>query len=88
MTFTINLPAATVEKLHAQAASSGKDVDTFVREAVEVKLAIAGHSFRDIMAPVHNDFRKSGMSEDELNALISEAVTEARVTRKTTRNQP
>jgi hypothetical protein len=87
MTLTINLPTATIEKLRAEAAASGKDVDTLVREAVEVKLAVSGRSFRDIMAPVHQDFRKSGMSEDELDTLVDEAMADARAARKTSRKQ-
>jgi hypothetical protein len=87
MTITINLPPATVEKLEAQAAASGKDVETFVREAVEVKLAISGRSFREIMGPVHEDFRKSGMTEEELAALVDQAVADARTARHAARNQ-
>jgi hypothetical protein len=82
MTLTINLPPATIEKLQAEAAASGKDVDTFIREALEVKLAIAGRSFRDIMAPVHEDFQKSGMTDEELDDLVDDAVADARATRK------
>jgi hypothetical protein len=88
MTITLNLPPATVEKLKAQAAASGKDVETFVREAVEVKLAVCGRSFREIMAPVHDDFRRSGMTEAELEALVDKAVADARAARKVFRKQP
>jgi plasmid stability protein len=88
MTLTINLPPATIEKLEAQAAAKGQDVETFVREALEVKLAISGRSFREIMSPVHEEFRKSGMSEQELNSLVDEAVAEARAERKASRKQP
>ncbi|MFO0966240.1 MAG: hypothetical protein U0793_11740 [Gemmataceae bacterium] len=83
MTITINLPPATMEKLQAQATASGKDVETWVREAVEVKLAAAGRSFRDIMAPVHEDFLKSGMTDDELDILTKESLRQARAARKT-----
>jgi hypothetical protein len=85
MTLTINLPPATVERLQAQAAASGKDVDTFVREAVEAKLAIPGSPLRETLAPIHEDFRKSGMSEQQLDDLIDEAVSEARAARKSKR---
>jgi hypothetical protein len=81
MTITISLPPATMEKLQAQAAATGKDVDTLVREALDVKLAVAGRSFRDIMAPVHDDFRKSGMTEQELDDLTQEALSDARAAR-------
>ena len=77
MTITINLPPATMEKLQAQATASGKDVETWVREAVEVKLAAAGRSFRDIMAPVHEDFLKSGMTDDELDSIVAGAIAES-----------
>jgi hypothetical protein len=82
MTLTINLPPATIQKLQAEAAASGKDVDTLVREAVEVKLAVSGRSFREIMAPVHEQFRKSGMTDDELNILVNDAVADARAERR------
>jgi hypothetical protein len=87
MTLSINLPPATIQRLQAEAAASGKDVETLVREAVEVKLAVAGRSFRDIMAPVHEDFRKSGMTGEQLDSLIDEAVTDARAERKASRKQ-
>jgi hypothetical protein len=41
MTVTISLPPETEQKLRAQAAATGKDVPTIVREAVEEKLAAA-----------------------------------------------
>lgn len=88
MTLTINLPPATLEKLQAQAAASGKDVETWVREAVEVKLAVAGRSFREILEPIHRQVEESGISEDELNALADEAVAEARAAKKASRKQP
>jgi hypothetical protein len=88
MTLTVNLPPATIEKLQAQAAATGKDVDTLVREAVEVKLAIAGLSFREILEPIHRQVAESGVSEDELNTLADEAVAEARAARTASRSQP
>jgi hypothetical protein len=39
MTVIITLPPETEAKLVNQAAASGKDVSTFVREAVEAKLS-------------------------------------------------
>ena len=83
MTLTVNLPPATIEKLQAQAAASGKDVDTLVREAVDVKLAISQLSFREILAPIHREVEESGLSEDELNSLAEEAVRKARTARRT-----
>jgi plasmid stability protein len=87
MTITLNLPPATVEKLHAQAAAHGKDVETFVREAVEAKLVVSGLSFREILGPLHREVQASGISEKELEALADEAVAEARTARNAPRKQ-
>jgi hypothetical protein len=42
MTVTISLPAQTEAELRRQAAQSGKDVSTLIREAIEEKLATVG----------------------------------------------
>ena len=46
MTVTISLPPETEAELHHQAAITGKDVSTLVREAVVEKLA-SGTGFRN-----------------------------------------
>ena len=83
MTITINFPPATIEKLQAQAAASGKDVETLVKEAVEANLAVSGLSFREILKPIHDEIEASGMSDEEANTLAESAVVEARAARKT-----
>jgi hypothetical protein len=40
------------------------------------------------MAPVHEDFERSGMTEDDLNALVDDAVAETRAERQAARKQP
>jgi hypothetical protein len=87
MTITINLPPATVEKLETQAAASGKDVETFVREAVEAKLVVSGLSLRDVLEPIHREVEASGISEGELNTLIDKAVADTRAERRASRKQ-
>lgn len=88
MTITVNFPEATIEKLQAQAAASGKDVETFVREAVEGKLAISGLSLREVLEPIHRQVEESGLSQEELDALAAQAVAETRSARKASRTQP
>jgi hypothetical protein len=88
MTITINLPAATLEQLKAEAQATGKDVETVVREAVEAKLARRKQSFAEILKPIHDEVEASGISEDELNRLAEEAVAEARAERRVSRKQP
>lgn len=82
MTIKITLSPATEERLRTQAQANGKDVDTYVTEAVEAKLSLSQLMLRDIVAPVHAEFRKSGMSESDLALLLEEALTESRAERK------
>jgi hypothetical protein len=88
MTITVNLPAATVEKLQAQAGASGKDIETFVREAVEAKLALSGLSFREILEPIHREVEASGISEAELDDVVDREVAALRAERKASRTPP
>jgi hypothetical protein len=88
MTITINLPAATLEQLKAEAQATGKDVETVVREAVEMKLARRKQTFAEILKPIHDEVEASGISEGELNRLAEEAVTEARAERRGSRKRP
>lgn len=74
MTITIDLPPATIKKLHAQAAASGKDVETFVREAVEARLVVTGLTFRQILEPIHQEAEASGISEEELTSMADQEV--------------
>jgi hypothetical protein len=82
MTLTIDFPAETERKLLARAAATGKDVATLVREAVEEKLGTPLPSFAEILAPVHEDFRHSAMTEAELNTLLEGTLAEARKERR------
>lgn len=81
MTITIDLPASVEEKLRAHAAATGKKIETVVVEAVEAKLTLSKISLREILAPIHDDFKKSGMSEQELDHLIQESIAETRAAR-------
>jgi len=82
MTITITLPPTTEERLRAQAEATGKDIAELVVEAVEARLSLAEVGLRAILAPVHEDFRKSGMTEAELEPLLDETLAEARAERK------
>lgn len=78
MTLTIDLPAETERQLLARATATGKDVATLVREAVEEKLRTPLPSFAEVLAPVHDDFRRSGMAEAELDDLLEETLAVVR----------
>ena len=43
-------------------------------------------TFAEILAPVHEDFRKSGMTESELDGLLEESLRESRAERDQGKN--
>jgi hypothetical protein len=84
MTITITLPPATEDRLRAHAAATGKDVGTLIVEAVEARLSLAPLRLGEILAPVQADFRASGMTDAELDALLQKSLDEVRSQRKAT----
>jgi hypothetical protein len=62
--------------------ATGKSISTLVVEAVEARLALTQLRFKDILAPVHAEFRRSGMSAAELNTLLEESLEKARSERR------
>lgn len=84
MTITIDLSPDTAEQLRAQAEATGKNVSTLVIEAVQARLALAQLQFKDVLAPVHGDFRRSGMTEPELDELLDDSLEKARRERRST----
>ena len=82
MTLTIDFPAETERMLLARAAATGKDVSTLVREAVEEKLRTPLPTFAEVMAPVHEDYRRSGLREAELDSILEDTLAEVRKERR------
>jgi hypothetical protein len=87
MTLTVDLSAETERKLLARAGATGKDVAILVREAVDEKLRTPLPSFAAVLAPVHEDFRRSGMTEAELDTLLQDTLAESREERRKPRGQ-
>lgn len=77
MTLNLNLGPDAEAKLRERAAAAGKDPETFALDAVLEKLHGPG-TLAEILAPVHEEFRRSGMSERELEALCEQARAESR----------
>jgi len=88
MTITITLPPATEERLRAEAEATGKNINTLVAEAVEARLSIAQLKLREILAPVHGDFQRSGMTEEELDSLLKGSLEAVRSGRRTAPGSP
>lgn len=70
MDVKISIPAELESVLLERAARFGKDTHDYVSQVVAKHLERP--SLDELLAPIREDFAKSGMSEDELNALIEE----------------
>jgi predicted DNA-binding protein len=88
MTITVNLPPATIEQLEAEAAATGKDVEKLVREAVETKLARRKQTFAEVLKPIHDAVDESGMSEEEVQALLGKELKAVRKDRRSSQGKP
>jgi hypothetical protein len=88
MTITVDFPPATLERIHAEAQASGKDVETFVREAVELQLARRKRTIAEILKPIHDAVDASGMSEAGVNELLEGELRATRAERQARRHSP
>ncbi len=77
MTLQLDLSPEIEARLRERAAAVGKDAATFILEAVEEKLR-GTETLAEILAPVHKEFKESGMSEHELHALSERALADSR----------
>jgi hypothetical protein len=69
MTITLDLPEEMERKLLEQAARTGRDVPTLVRELIERGIE-AGPTIDDILAPFRRQVAESGMTDAELDAFF------------------
>ncbi len=82
MTVTIDLTKEAESRLKLRASEMGKEFPEFVEYLVEREALDPDPSFAEIVAPVHEDFRKSGMTEGELEDFIDDLVQEVRQERR------
>jgi hypothetical protein len=84
----IGLKPATLRAIEKKARSKGKTPPEYVRALIERDL-LADKTFDEILKPVRADFRKSGMTEDQLDQLVDRARKATRKTgRRTRRARP
>jgi hypothetical protein len=101
MTITLLLPPDTERKLHERAAQMGQTVEGYLQRLVEREVLgpngtesaaetsaprAREKTLAKILAPIHEDFRKSGLTEAELEDLIEqcrEEVWQEKQARKT-----
>jgi hypothetical protein len=82
MTIRLDLPPATLQKVQDEADATGKDVETVVREAVEVGLAQRKRSLVEVLKPINEAIQASGMSDDEVTALFDRELQAHRTERR------
>ncbi|MEP6945115.1 MAG: hypothetical protein ABJA02_04300 [Acidobacteriota bacterium] len=81
MSVTVEISKEAEAKLKSRADEMGKGLPDFVEYLLEREARDPERSFDEIVAPIHDDFAKSGMTEDELEALLDEVVHEVRAER-------
>ncbi len=89
MTITISLPADIEESVKSQAIKEGKPLADYVESLVEEGTSrrdridlLAEKSFDEILAPFRRNVEESGLSDEALDALFTEARKEASRARK------
>lgn len=68
MSTTISIPAELEQKIARRAASRGLPMEEYVREVL--RRDAEAPSLDEILAPVREQFAASGMTEEELDALV------------------
>ena len=81
MILTIELKPETEAKLKDRAVALGFEVDDYVENLIEKDLD-KSKTLDEIFAPVRQEFKKSGMTEDELDDLIYQARREVYAEKK------
>ena len=81
----IGLKPALLKAVEKKARHEGKSAPEYVRSLIERDL-LADKSFDEILRPIRADFRKSGVSEGQLDAIVERARTAT--ARKTQRARP
>lgn len=66
------LPKGTTDAIAELSRSKGKSAEEYLRTLIEAEL-LSQQTFAEILAPIRDGFRKSGMTQDQLDALFQEA---------------
>ncbi len=77
MSITIELPKSTEAELRKKAKSKGQEIDEFVRGLVERELREARNndlSWDELVAPIHAQTRRLGLSEKDVEELVDSEI--------------
>lgn len=76
-----NLPESIVQALRKRAEDVGTTAPEYVRYLIEEDLASAV-SLRTLYAPVREQIKASGVTDEQLETEIDDAITEVRASRQ------
>jgi plasmid stability protein len=86
MTLTLQLSPEVEQKLRAAAAASGKSVDAYAAEILAHGLA-GDDQVEDIFGPLRAALHAGGLSDDEIERELDEALKESRRERRERRER-
>jgi len=75
MDITISIRPEMQERLQQRATDSGQDIEAYVERLIEKALS-GPQRIDELLAPVRKQVAESGISDDELDALIEEVREE------------
>lgn len=81
MTIQIPLSAETESKLREKAAAAGEDIAAYVAGVLERSVS-QPLPIEEISGPIAEQFRRSGMTEDELTRFLEDTKHEVRRQRR------
>jgi hypothetical protein len=70
------LPETTLQGISDRAKSIGTTAEQYVRYLIDEDLSSSALNMRVLFAPVREQIKESGVSDDELTALLEEARNE------------
>ena len=65
------LPTGTKDAIEEIARDAGKSGEEYLRTVIQAEI-LSHQPFDEILAPIRESFKASGMTEDELDALVEE----------------
>lgn len=74
MTITIDLPTTAENELRRRAKRTGKSENEIATDILQDTL----RPFEEIVAPIHEAFRQSGMTQEELDDFADGLIREVR----------
>jgi hypothetical protein len=80
MTLTFDLPEDVKAKLDAKARSEGLDFSTYVQRLLKADAALP--PLGEVLRPIRDAFKASGMTEDELTQMLEKAKHDIRADRR------